>query len=114
MIKPIRRKRASLTQALSEKIQVAIDKTAQKYQLDAILQQQNTAGVSTVVYAPDESNLTGEIMRELAITPPSDLPAFQANFIQPSEVSVGYSNIELVLIYLPEIPQNGARATRAS
>ena len=64
-------KRQELLSPVLEKLQKTIDKVAADNGYTYILNQTTSAGVSTILFGPDEDDLTEEIMKELGIKIPN-------------------------------------------
>lgn len=65
-------KREELLQPIVEKLQKAIDETAEAKGFTYILNQTTSAGVSTILYGPDENDITEDLMKKLGIKIPKE------------------------------------------
>ncbi len=63
-------KREELLAPVLEKLQKAIDDVAKENGYTYVLNQTNSSGVSTILYGPDENDLTELIMKKLGINIP--------------------------------------------
>ncbi|MCW5519417.1 OmpH family outer membrane protein [Aureitalea sp. L0-47] len=64
-------KRQELLEPILNKLQNAIDKVAEENGFTYIMNQTTSAGVSTILYGPEEHDMTEKIMKELGIQIPS-------------------------------------------
>ncbi len=64
-------KREELLAPILEKLQNAIDKVAKEKGYTYILNQTTSGGVSTILYGPEENDITKVLMKELGIPIPS-------------------------------------------
>lgn len=95
-------KRTDLYEPILENIDEALKSVAARHKLDCIFQATNAEGVSTVLYVPFTTDLTAELLKEVGANLGSsyeDFPEFKLN---PSEVTIGYTNIEMMLASMPE------------
>lgn len=63
-------RRMELLQPVMEKLQNTIDAVAKEKGFTYILNQTTSAGVSTILYGPDEDDITEEVMKRLGVTIP--------------------------------------------
>lgn len=63
-------KRQELLGPILEKLQKAIDETAQENGFEYILNQTTSTGVSTILYGPDNNDITKKLMTKLGIPIP--------------------------------------------
>ncbi len=64
-------KREELLAPILEKVQNAINKVAKEKGFTYILNQTTSSGVSTILFGPDENDITEALMKELGISIPS-------------------------------------------
>ncbi|GAB5416212.1 MAG: hypothetical protein Crog4KO_12040 [Crocinitomicaceae bacterium] len=81
-------------------INKAFELVAKNNNLDAIFQAVNDEGVSFVLYAPDESGINADVLK--AINASGDFSEITPFSLDPKKVKIGYTNIELVIAYMPE------------
>ena len=101
--KKLNDKRQNKLTPLYDSIDQYVAKISAKYDLDCLLQKINTEGVSVLLHGPESANLTGELVSMTGgqLTEfQQKIPAFS---LDPKKVSIGYTNVELVLAYLPEL-----------
>ena len=65
-------KREELLQPIVEKLQKAIDETAESKGFTYILNQTTSAGVSTILFGPEENDITEDLMKKLGIEIPKE------------------------------------------
>lgn len=99
--KDLEMKRQELYVPILDDITNSLEIIAAKYKLNCIVQPTNLDNVSFVLHAPPGTELTNELRRELGDSTgpqPSDASTFK---LTPAEVSIGYTNIELILAAMP-------------
>ena len=92
-------KRNTLMEPILEKAQAAIEKVAKKNKLTYVLNQTNSSGVSTIVYGPDNADITVTLYEELGVDYSGDL---SSEISSETNVKVGYINVERALAMMPE------------
>lgn len=95
-------KRSELTNPILDQILKQAARVAESKDIDCIFNITNNEGVSIVLYAPDNTELTPDILRGLnceLTEQQKKVPPFN---IDPDEVAIGYTNVELILAYMPE------------
>ena len=78
----------------------ALVSVAKKKKLDAIYQSTNSEGVSFVLYAPDNSVITADVLKEIGST--SDYSMLEPFSLDKNKVKIGYTNIEVLITQMPE------------
>jgi|YNPMSStandDraft_2_1061718.scaffolds.fasta_scaffold00280_2 outer membrane protein len=63
-------KREELLKPITDKLQKAIDEVAKEEGYTYILNSTNSSGVATILYGPEQHNVTEKIMKKLGITVP--------------------------------------------
>ncbi|MDG1332930.1 MAG: OmpH family outer membrane protein, partial [Crocinitomicaceae bacterium] len=93
-------KKEAIMDPILEDVNGALKSVTKELKLNAILQSTNIEGVSFVLCAPDETEVTEYLLRE---TNSGKARIFATEYkSDPSSVTIGYTNIELVLMYMPE------------
>ena len=95
-------KRSELTNPVLDQILKQAARVAESKDLDCIFQVTNNEGVSIVLYAPDNTELTPDILRGLNCELTEQQKKVPPFSIDPDEVAIGYTNVELILAYMPE------------
>jgi outer membrane protein len=101
--KKLAAKNEELTIPIVDDVSSAIKTVSKKLKLNALFQSTNNEGISFVIYAPEETEVTEYLLRE---TESGKARIFATEYkTEPSEVKIGYTNVELVLMYMPEMEQ---------
>ncbi len=99
-------RRNKLMESILEKMQAAIDKVSERNKLTYALNQTNSSGLSTIVYGPDNCDMTHEIMKELGIR---ILVESKTDFKPKANLKIGYVNVEVVMSGMEEVNQASDR-----
>lgn len=103
--KIIAEKRDELSSDLADKYEAAAKKVIKKHGLSGILRQQNNENVSFILHAPPSTDMSAAMKNQLDI-PLNDydqnIPAFD---VDPKEVAIGFTNIELLMLSWPKARQ---------
>lgn len=95
-------KRSELTKPVMDQISKQAARVAESKGLDCIFQVTNNEDVSIVLYAPDNTELTSDILRGLNCELTEQQKKIPPFSIDPDDVAIGYTNVELILYYMPE------------
>ncbi|MDP6052243.1 MAG: OmpH family outer membrane protein [Candidatus Latescibacteria bacterium] len=97
------RKRGELMSPVIFGIDKALRELAASKNLDCVIQRENEARIPVLVFAPENANLTVEVLKHLGWRLTEEQKTALPFNVDPGNTSIGFTNVELVLANMPAI-----------